>query len=61
MRPIVRRLSSGYWRVTWSPEIWAQWPVWRVVHYEDFFNPEWTCTGERVRACAELTTEGGPT
>jgi hypothetical protein len=54
-RPSVKRLDSGYWYVRWSAEIWAQWPVGRFVHRDDFFHPDYAATPERLRLCDEVT------
>jgi hypothetical protein len=53
--PEVKRLSSGYWLVRWSGEIWAQWPCGREPVEADFFHAETTYTAERLRQCRERT------
>lgn len=55
IRPQVKRLESGYWLVRWSHQIWAQWPVSRPVRVEDFFEPDWSATPERLKMALALT------
>jgi hypothetical protein len=40
MEPILNRLSTGYYRLSWNPQQWAQWPVDRQPTKEDCFTEE---------------------
>mgnify|MGYP001570040167 CR=1 FL=1 len=49
---IMRLLDSGYWHARWSDQAWAQWPKWRAIERKDFFQPDWSCTRERLTEIA---------
>lgn len=36
--PHVSKLSSGYWHVRWSDNLWLQWPIGRAPTAEDGFG-----------------------
>lgn len=40
-KPMVRRLSSGYWHIRWSRECWAQVPCGDTLRREHVFHPAW--------------------
>jgi hypothetical protein len=53
-RATVTRLDSGYVLVRWSAQVWAQWPEHRSATAEDFFQPSWSATPERIREASML-------
>ena len=52
-RASLRRLSSGYWMIAWTPMVWAQGRG-AVVTRDDFFQPDWSCTPAREQEANAL-------
>ena len=51
--PTIYRLTTDYWRVTWTPHLWIQWPVGRYPKPEDCFG--WI-TDQHIEAAVAMSS-----